>query len=210
MNILFLSTENPYPPDHGHHIRTYNVLKYVARYHNVYFLGFIKNKEEFKNVEPIREMCKSADVFIIPDNVSRLRLYASLFITLFSPLPYVAHKYYRKNMKIKIREILKDNKIDVIHFDMLHLTRYFSEVNNKIPTILTEHNVESLRVFRLAKNSKNLVLKMFMYLQYVKLKRFEKRACPNFNICATVSEDDLRILKRMNSSAKLCSYTKWC
>ncbi len=200
MNILFLSTENPYPPDHGHHIRTYNILKYIAKHHNVYFLGFIKNKEEFKYVEPIRKMCKSADVFIIPDNTSRLRLYISLLITLFSPLPYVAHKYYRKDMKTKIREILENDKIDVVHFDMLHLARYRLIFDN-VPTILTEHNVESLRVFRLAKNSKNLILKMFMYLQYIKLKRFEKQACPNFNICATVSEDDLKTLKRMNPSA---------
>lgn len=201
MNILFLSTENPYPPDHGHHIRTYNVLKYIAKHHNVYFLGFIKNKEEFKYVEPIREMCKSADVFIIPDNTSRLRLYTSLLITLFSPLPYVAHKYYRKDMKTKIREILENDKIDVVHFDMLHLARYISDINSTIPTTLTEHNVESLRVLRLLKNSKNIIFKIFMYLQYLKLKRFEIHACKNFDICAVVSEDDLKILRKMSPSA---------
>ncbi len=201
VNILFLSTENPYPPDHGHHIRTYNVLKYIARYHNVYFLGFIKNEDEFKYVEPIKKMCASADVFIIPDNVSRLRFCLSLVLNLFSPLPYVAQKYYQKNMTHKIKEILKENKIDIVHFDMLHLARYLSEIDGAVPTTLTQHNVESLRIFRLLKNSKNIIFKIFMYLQYLKLKKFEMHACRNFDRCAVVSEDDLKILKKLSPYA---------
>ncbi|MEC4686304.1 MAG: glycosyltransferase family 4 protein [Nitrospirota bacterium] len=200
MNILFLSTENPYPPDHGHYIRTYNVLKYVSQHHDVYFIGFIKNKEDFRNVEPIRKMCKTADVFVIPDDVSSVRFYLSLFLNFFSPLPYIAQKYYQKSMKQKIREILKENKIDIVHFDMLHLSRYQSMFDG-IPTTLTEHNVESLRILSLLRNSRNVLFKAFMYLQYIKLKSFEKKACAGFNICAAVSEDDLKVLKTMSPSA---------
>ncbi len=202
MNILFLSTENPYPPDHGHYIRTYNVLKHVSRHHNVHFLGFIKSKEGFKNVEPIREMCKTADVFIMPDDVSRARLYLSLFLNLFSPLPYIAQKYYRKSMKLKVEEILRKNKIDVVHFDMLHMSRYQTLMSD-VPTVLTEHNVESLRIHRLLKNSNSMVFKAFMYLQYFKLKNFEKRACARFDACAAVSDDDMRVLKSMCPGANL-------
>lgn len=201
MNILFLSTENPYPPDHGHYIRTYNILKYIVSYHNVYFLAFIKNKENFNNVEPIRRMCKFADVFINPDDESRFRFFLSLLINIFSPLPYIAQKYYQKNMRQKIKEILKENKIDIVHFDMLHLARYLTEVEG-IPKILTEHNVETFRILSLLKNSRNIIFKMFMYLQYIKLKRYEKNVCPNFDICATVSEHDLNLLKTMSPSTK--------
>jgi len=200
MNILFLSTENPYPPDHGHYIRTYNVLKHVSQHHNVYFIGFIKNREDFRNVEPIRKMCKTADVFVLPDDVSRVRFYLSLFLNFFSPLPYIAQKYYQKSMKQKIREVLKENKIDVVHFDMLHLSRY-QPMFDGIPTTLTEHNVESLRILSLLRNSNSLAFKAFMYLQYIKLKSFEKKACAGFDICAAVSGDDLKVLKTMSPSA---------
>jgi len=200
-NVLFLSTENPYPPDHGHYIRTYNILKYIAKDYNVYFLGFIKNKNDFGKVEPIRKMCKTADVFVLPDDVSKLRFYTSLFLNLFSLFPYIAQKYYQKTMVNEIRAIIKHNRIDIVHFDMLHLARYRTEVEG-IPAILTEHNVESLRILSLLKNSRNFIFKTFMYLQYLKLKRFEKRVCPDFDVCVTVSEDDLRSLKAMNPSAK--------
>jgi len=201
MNILFLSTENPYPPDHGHYIRTYNILKYIAKDYNVYFLGFIKNKNDFGKVEPIRKMCKTADVFILPDDVSKLRFYTSLFLNLFSLFPYIAQKYYQKTMVNEIRAIIKHNKIDIVHFDMLHLARYRKMLRN-IPAVLTEHNVESRRILSLLKNSRNIIFKSFMYLQYMKLKKFESRVCPNFDFCAVVSDDDMRMLQSISPSAR--------
>ncbi|VAX32448.1 hypothetical protein MNBD_NITROSPIRAE02-919, partial [hydrothermal vent metagenome] len=113
-----------------------------------------------------------------------------------------AQKYYQKNMKRKIREVLKENKIDVVHFDMLHMSRYQTLMDG-MPTTLTEHNVESLRILSLLRNSKNVAFKAFMYLQYIKLKSFEKRACAGFDICAAVSEDDLKALKAMSPDANL-------
>ena len=201
MNILFLSTENPFPPDHGHYLRTYNVLKYLAVHHNVFFLAFIKSEEELNNVEPIREICKSADVFIIPDNVSKIKFLISLLLNFFSPLPYIAQKYYRNDMRQKVREILKRERIDVVHFDMLHLARYRNELDG-IPSVLTEHNVESSRILTLLKNSSNFIFKSFMFLQYVKLKKFESLACKDFNVCVAVSETDKSMLETMSPSAR--------
>ncbi len=202
MNILFLSTENPYPPNSGHLLRTYNILRHAAITHNVFFLGFSKTLEDIKYVEPLREFCKSADVFVIPDDISRVNLVKSLFLNLFSAMPYIAQKYYRKEMMDKIKEILKENKIDIIHFDMLHLAGYRGSIK-KIPTVLIEHNVESIRVKRLAKNSRNPLFKVFMYMQYLKLYHFEKNECSNYDVCAPVSENDKNILKTMCPEADL-------
>jgi len=202
MNVLFLSTENPYPPNHGHHIRTYNTLKYIAKRHDVYFLSFIKKVEDSDHIEPIKKICKSADFFIIPDDISKIRLIISLIINIFSTYPYVVQKYYRKEMLNKMHEINNTNKIDLIHYDMLHLSRYHDDFKNT-PSILIEHNVESLRVKRLMENSKNYLFKFYMWLQYLKLFRFEKSSCSVFDYCAAVSENDKAILRKMNSDANI-------
>jgi sugar transferase (PEP-CTERM/EpsH1 system associated) len=196
MNILFLSTEVPYPPNHGHYIRTYNILKYLAQRYDVHFLGFIKKQEKIE-MEPINKICKSTKVFDIPDSVSRPRLILSLFRNLFSRYPYIAQKYYSVNMEKEIRRIIENDKIDIIHYDMLHLARYRDCVGN-IPSVLTEHNVESERVYRLAKNSHNIVFKLFMYLQYIKLRNFEKKAISEFDLCITVSANDMQTLSEMS------------
>ncbi len=202
MNILFLSTENPYPPNSGHLLRTYNILRHAAVEHDVFFLGFIKKKEDAIYVEPIRKMCKSADVFVIPDDISRFRLCLSLLLNLFSPLPYIARKYYRKDFNKRMKEILENNRIDVVHFDMLHMARYRENVKN-LPSVLVEHNVESLRVRRLSRNSRNPVLKLFLFYQYIKLYRFEKREPRLFDICTPVSQNDVDTLEKMGAGGNL-------
>jgi len=202
MNILFISTENPYPPDHGHHIRTYNILRYLAKRHSVYFLSFIKNEGELRYLAEIEKFCKSADVCILPDEISKWRFYLSILSNFFSPLPYVAEKYYQRSMKEKIRQVVERNGIDIVHFDMLPLARYRKEAKT-IPTILVEHNVESLRVKRLTENSRNTLFKLFMYYQYIKLSAFEKKEVSRFDLCTAVSDEDVNILKKMSSKAKI-------
>jgi glycosyltransferase involved in cell wall biosynthesis len=200
LNILFISTENPFPLDHGHHIRTYNVLKLIAGHHDVHFLGFVKNEKDFVHLEPVRRLCRTAHVFLLRDGASRFRMYASLMRNLMSPLPYIAQKYYQNDMDRKIKEVLGAGDIDIVHFDMLHLGQYMSGVD--VPKMLTEHNVESLRVYRLLKNSRNVLFKGFMYFQYLKLKRYERDICTKADVCAVVSENDMNELKAIGAQAR--------
>ncbi len=202
LNIVFLSTENPYPPNSGHRLRTYNTLRDAATRHNVFFLGFAKSLEDLRYTDHLREFCKSADSFVIPDDISRKSLVKSLFLNLFSPLPYTAQKYYTAQMRRRLGEILEENRIDIVHFDMLHLARYRHDIP-ALPTVMIEHNVESLRLKRLAMNSSNPVLKMFLYFQYMKLHAFEKRECSRFDVCAPVSDYDRDCLREMSPGARL-------
>ena len=202
MKILFISTNYPYPTDTGHNLRTFNILKALAERHDVFYLAYSKKKSDIMSRDPIKEMCLSVNVFMIPDELSKTKMIYSLFMNIFSQMPYVAHKYYSREMREKIKQIVKNNRIDLVHIDLLHLSRY-AELLGAIPKALTEHNVESHRVWRLAKNSKNPVFKLYMYMQYKKLYAFEKKMCSMFDVCITVSEDDSKRLKEISPGANL-------
>ena len=73
MNILFLSTENPYPPDHGHHIRTYYILKQLAQGNKIYFIGFAQHPDELKYIKHLERFCKSVDIYSIPSRNYRMQ-----------------------------------------------------------------------------------------------------------------------------------------
>jgi len=196
MNILFLSTENPYPPDHGHHIRTYNILKHLSKGNNVYFIGFAKNSDELKYKKHLEQFCKGVDIFMISSGKNKFYFMLSLFLNLFSLKPFAVTRYFKKEAQSRIAQILKEEKIDLVHFDMLHLAMYFDTIGST-PKILVNHNVESLRLKRLIKVQKNLLIKLYLYIQYLKLARYEKKACPKFEKCVVVSDADKEILKGM-------------
>jgi len=193
MNILFLSTEIPYPPDHGHHLRTLNVLKILARRNKIFFVAFARNKEELRYQEYLYELCETVDVFPIPQG---WRLYASLLLNAFSAKPYTVQRYLRKEALQKIKQLIKQQKIDLVHCDMLHLGAYFEAVK-QLPAVLTNHNVESLRLKRWYQVEPNFLLKCYLYLQYKKLYNFEKNICPRYRKCVVVSDTDRKILSEM-------------
>ncbi|RMD88553.1 MAG: glycosyltransferase, partial [Calditrichaeota bacterium] len=194
MNILFISTEVPLPLDHGHHLRTYHVLKALAEVHTVHFVAFAQNHSVFNYHARLQEICHSVEIF--PLRFMGWRQIILLLINLFSPLPLIAQKYYQTDALKYIKSLIKEASIDLIHIDLLHISRY-RKAMKQIPSILVNHNVESLRILRWAKVTKNPLLKLFLYYQYIKLRRFERRACREFDYCITVSDTDRYHLEKL-------------
>lgn len=199
MNILFLSTRSPYPLISGHSLRTYHILKGAAQKHNVTLVTFVQVPEhELKeeNLDHLKSFCKAVYPFRIPVDLSRLKFAAELFMNLFSPKPFVAQKYDVPEVREKIREILKGEKIDLVHVDMLPLTVYINEFKG-FPKILVNHNVESMRLYRWFQTESNPVKKAYLGMQYPKLKAFERSAMEKFDCCVVVSEKDKELLRGM-------------
>ncbi len=201
MNILFLSTYYQYPPDGGHYLRTHNTLEYLAERNSVFFLTFLKDINDTKSYESLRTICKSVDVFYIPTDFSRVRLALTLLKNLFSANPYSANKYYRNDFKCKLKEILQNNKIDIVHFDSLYLSCYLND-SKGVATALTVHNVESQRMFSLVSATENKVKRMFYFSQANRIRNYEKKICHKFDICLTMSDDDMQNLREINFAGR--------
>ena len=205
MNILFLSTRSPYPLISGHSLRTYHILKGAAQNHNVTFVTFIQLPEhELKkeNLDHLKSFCKAVYPFEIPADLSRVTLAKMLFLNLFSSLPFVAQKYDAPMMRQKIREIIQTQHIDLVHVDMLPLAAYINEFEN-LPKILVNHNVESVRLYRWFRAEPNPVKKIYLGIQWLKLRSFEQSAMNKFDGCVVVSELDRELLRKMGVKSRL-------
>ena len=205
MNILFLSTRSPYPLISGHSLRTYHILKGAAQNHKVTLVTFVQLPEhELKeeNLNHLRSFCKAVYPFDIPVDGSRLKLSAELFLNLFSSAPFVAQKYDAPGMRQRIRDIIKTEKIDLVHVDLLPLSVYINEFQN-LPKILVNHNVESVRLYRWFKTEPNPAKKAFLGLQWLKLRSFERESMEKFDACVVVSEKDKELLTGMGVRNKL-------
>lgn len=202
MNILFLSTKSPLPTNDGHSQRTYNLLLQASKKHSVYFLTYFLGKEEEERFSEIQKICSYAKGFPLPIQHSKMRLALGLLMNLFSLQPFVSQKYRTNEMAAAIKKILSENKIDVVHIDMLPLMNYYHEVKN-YPVILVDHNVESLLLKRQVTYTKNPVVKAFLWLQYLKLLKFEKEQVSRVSCCVAVSGKDRDELRKMSPSAQV-------
>jgi glycosyltransferase involved in cell wall biosynthesis len=154
------------------------------------------------NLNHLRSFCKAVYPFEIPADISKTKLATMLFLNLFSSLPFVAQKYDVPLMRRKIKEVVQNEHIDLVHVDMLPLTVYVNEFE-QLPKILVNHNVESVRLYRWFKTEHNLLKKAYLGIQWLKLKSFEHSAMNKFDCCVVVSEIDRQLLTEMGINQKL-------
>ncbi len=193
---MFLSTENPYPPDGGHHLRTFNILKILASRHKIYFVGFAQDESEFKYVPEIKKFCETVDIYKVSETGYNKSFFLLAWTNLFSKHPLIARRYFIPEARERIEQIFDQYPIDLVHMDMLALGLY-KGILKDTPVILTNHNVESLRIYRWMRIERNLFIRCFLFYQYFKLRAFEQRICPEFDRCIVVSEYDRDYLKNL-------------
>jgi len=202
MKILMLTSKCPYPPHEGMTIRTYNLIKFISNYHEIYLLTLIQNKEEMNGLEQMKKYCKLVYAAPIKANNDCFLLTWYLFKSLFSNRPFISYKYDVKEVRLKIRELVNKENFDIAHLDLLHLVQYENEIR-EIPKILIEHNIESVLLSRRVKRENNLILKAFLYTQYIKLRKYEKIMCERMEHCIVVSEVDREALTSIIPGLKI-------
>ena len=121
------------------------------------------------------------------------------FRIFFRLSPFVAQKYDVPIMRQKIKEIIERDRIDLVHVDMLPLTVFITEFTH-VPKVLVNHNVESLRLHRWFRTESNIIKKIYLGLQWIKLRKFERSAIDKHNSCVVVSEIDKKILRQMGTT----------
>ena len=189
MNILFLSPEIPYPAQSGHHLRTLNVLKMLARSHRIHFVGFAQHREDYRYIPQLGSFCESVTLFPIAPKGYNPAFFTMALKNCGSPYPLVAQRYCTAEARRWIQKLLDRHPFDLVHIDMLALGLYHA-MFPKIPVFLTNHNVESLRLYRWSRIEKNALLRLYLKSQYHKLRRFEQEICPVMDRCIVVSETD--------------------
>jgi sugar transferase (PEP-CTERM/EpsH1 system associated) len=197
MRVLWLKTDVLHPVDNGGKIRTYQMLKRLHRQHEVTFLCLRRDSDSGEAVDLATEYCRRLVTvpWSDPPRFSAA-FYAELARNMVSSLPYNMQKYSSKSMRAAIRQELTARKYDVVCCDFLFPWINFDPKTSPAATLLFQHNVESAlwnRQWRVQRNALKLV---YFYLQYLKLRAHEVRACQEFDLVVAVSDADRDFMKR--------------
>ncbi|MDD9149639.1 glycosyltransferase family 4 protein [Sporolactobacillus sp. CQH2019] len=197
MKILFLNNLLPYPLDNGGKIKTYNTLKALSRHHQVDLLAFVNSKNERAYIRHLSAVSRQIDVVcktVIKDT-SKLAFVKDYLFSTFSSLPYVVKKFYTNEMKNKIVRFQRENQYDLIYVNHLSMMAYHNCFETKV--VLDQQNVESLIFGRFIAQTKNPLKKGLGYIEFIKLKKFEKDMLRRADRIIALSEADKQAFTRM-------------
>ena len=189
MRILFLQKRPLFPANTGGKIRTLNVLRHLARGHEIIYLCNLQDGEQ-QYIEPMREL--GLQVETVPWRETPRysgRFYLELVGNLFSPYPYSVAKDFDKRLRTRAKQLIDQDLYDLIICDFVQMARNCIGLA-EIPQVLFQHNVEAQIFDRHARHDNSFLRRHFMALQFKKMRRFEGAAGRKFDAVVAVSEID--------------------
>lgn len=192
LKVLFLSQRFLFPQDTGGKIRTGKILEHLNRHFSI---TVISNVETTKDGPYIPEMKRLCDKFIpVPWTETKrytLKFYIQILKKSFSLYPVTMLNDFSPELEDAVLSELDKNHYDLAICDFMQSTLNFRNVKN-IPTILFQHNVEATISQRHMQRSRNIISKIFWWLQFRKMFYHERKQCNRFDAVIAISEEDKR------------------
>jgi len=188
VKIIHLSKKLPFHPKDGEAVAITQLLQALNHSnHNIFSL--ILNIEN-KDITPYDKKNNFSNFKIINQN-TKIKFFQLLLSDIFSSTPYIAKRFLSNSYLNNLIEIINDWKPDLIIADSLYTAQYFKFIKaSNCIKIYRAHNIEFKIWQKRAKNSKNLIKKLYSYFLAHRLKNYEHKIANISDKILTISTKD--------------------
>lgn len=191
IRVLLLTQVLPYPPDSGPKVRTWNLLKCMARAAEVTLVSFVRGDQRAA-AERLRDHCRA--VHTVPMRRGRLRDGVHLARSLLMHRPFLMVRDDRAAMRRLVARVARTTRFDIVQADQLNMAQYAARVPGA-RRILDAHNALWLLYRRLCAVMPAGVRRMLLGREWRLLRRYEARMCGAFDAVLAVTAEDERALR---------------
>ena len=197
MNLLWLNAGLLLPLDKGGKLRTWHLMRQLARGHDISYVSFADASTTAEDVAGMREV--ASHVVTIPRTEpakGTARFYLDAMQYLVDRVPYAVAKYRYDAYRRAIEQLLATRQFDAIVCDFLVPAVNLPDTL-PCPAILFTHNVESEIWRRHVETAGNAVSRRLLQTQWRRMLRFERAALGRFDLVLAVSDADRQTFGRL-------------
>ena len=192
MKILWLNAGLLLPLDKGGKLRTWHVMRHLAKRHDITYVSFEDGTEKPADRAGMMEVCSRLETVPRTDvGKGTWRFYADAARYTIDPIPYAVAKYRSSAYRNKVASLLASERFDLVVCDFLPPVVNLPDTL-PCPSIVFTHNVEAEIWRRHAEQAANPVSKRLLTQQWKRMLRFEASALSRFDLVLAVSDADAR------------------
>jgi polysaccharide biosynthesis protein PslH len=202
VRILWVKAGGLLPLDSGGRIRSYNLVRELAKRHQVAYFGFHSAQDNAAQAE-LEVFCER--VVRVPLLLPKARSFAEFWRYAFgiaSSEPYNIRKYCQGHVAKELRELVKGESYDVIVCDF-QIAAGVIPWDLSIPKLLFTHNVESTIWKRHYQVAKNPLWKLLSWREWRAMERAETQYLQKADFVIAVSNADREVFARIIPPDKL-------
>lgn len=193
MRVIAVDEALPYPPDSGKRIRTFELLRRVARAHEVVLVVPTEGPPE--GVGEVE--ATGIEVVTVPRRplVKRgARFALDLLRNVPMRVPYMVMGHRLAAVRARVAALARDRRPDVVHVEWTPLVANVPD-GLGVPVVVSAHNVERDIWARYREAERSAVRRAYVALQHRKVARFERRALAEAAAVVAVSEGDAATIR---------------
>ncbi|GIL15884.1 MAG: glycosyl transferase family 1 [Chloroflexota bacterium] len=181
MKILLIGARSPLPAQGGGQIRRWEILRYLARRHELTFLYFAP-PDARAIPDALRQICA---------RIERVNLPRAEQISAYAPQPALQHGVAAMRRAIKASA---PALFDLVLVDSLYMSPYRALLPPQ--TVLLEQNIESRIYKQIAQHNAVAAAQTRLDFTWRMVEQYENRAWAQFALRVVVSEHDQRAMMR--------------
>jgi sugar transferase (PEP-CTERM/EpsH1 system associated) len=190
MRILWLKSDLLLPLDKGGKLRTWNLMRHLARRHEITYLAFAEPNHARAAIEGMHQVAAHVETIprVDPPKGS-WRFYGDTARHLADPLPYAVGKYRSRAYRRRVKVLLARDAFDLLVCDFL-VPAVNLPHRLPCPAVIFTHNVESEIWRRHVETEANVFKRALYRTQHQRMLRFEGRTLERFDGVLVVSDAD--------------------
>ncbi len=196
MRILWVKAGKLLPVDTGGKIRSYNLLKHLARGNETTLLSYYNGPPDKYYEENIARELPGAITVSTGKPESTIGQTINYLRHLTSQAPYAVTKFTSPKVQGLLSAWDKERHFDVVVCDFLSASLNFP-ASLATPALLFQHNVESALWQRQAKHERNPAKRLVFKIEAAKMTRYEWSSLGKFDHVIAVSAHDRELMSEM-------------
>jgi polysaccharide biosynthesis protein PslH len=203
VRILWVKAGKLLPVDTGGKIRSYNILRHLARQHEVTLLSYYGGrKDSTYEADIARELPRAETIYTAALDGNALAQGLDYVRLFFQSAPFAVSKFTHPEVKRRVGASLAENKFDVAVCDFLSASQNFP-ASLATPTVLFQHNVETALWQRLAAKESNFAKRTAYKIEARKMETYERASLRRFHHVIAVSDYDRQQMLLMDPASSI-------
>jgi len=197
VKLLWVKAGKLLPLDSGGKLRTYNILHHLAAAHDLTYLSWYGgDRDPAYEQEIVQHFPGAMTIYTAMREDTALQRYFDYGKRVLRSAPYAVSKFTAAQVQKQLGEWIRQRRFEVAVCDFLSASLTFP-ADLATPTVLFQHNVESILWQRKAQLEPSLLDRAISKVEYAKMARYEPRQVRRFHHVIAVSEQDRQAMKPM-------------
>lgn len=197
MRILWLGAGLLLPLDKGGKLRTWHLMRQLARHHDITWLSFAPRSTPRELLDGMKQVCSTLET-VPREEIPKgsWRFVSAAGARLLDPLPYAVASYRSRRYRAAVERHLASGRFDAVVCDFL-VPAVNLHSQPSCASVLFTHNVEAEIWRRHHENAPGLVRRLLLATQWRRMLRFEGRTLRRFDTVLAVSDTDRDTFRRL-------------